>query len=346
MELKEDSHYEKINSLYSEYASLLGQENVETRLQTLKNDIVIEVCKVFYLNDKGLTYLENSESNAELKHQKKIENQKYSYEIYMKALECIKTFSKTKSLEPLSNDEEKIDNFSGYVISSVNRRLNFLKAQDTIKDKNSGVKISREKILLVRRLKNEDMQLKRLGITNREKREAKLMKLFKLTEEEFKDLMSLALGEATSLDATVSDDEDSKTLGDFQESGLPSAEQLVENKEVLENTLNIIQNEWEQMDDTDRVLADALTADILGIMFGSGSVEEGTKHDTITYENLDIIEKYTFFNQDIVHKFFTDPTYKLPTQSEIGMMHGGMTKGGISKKLSRFYEKLKAKLTS
>lgn len=340
MELNEDSHYAKINTLYSEYASLLNLNNVETKLQTIKNDIVIEICKVFYLNDKGFTYSKNEEKDAGKKHQKKIENQTYSYEIYMKALECIKTFSKGKVNENDNVNVEGESNFSGYVISSINRRLNYLKAQDTVKEKNSGVKISRDKILLVRRIKNEDMQLKRLGIINKEKREQKLMKLFGLTEEELKEFMPLVLGEATSLDATVSDEDDGKTLGDFQVSGFPSVEQLVENREVLEQTLDLIQSEWEKSKDSERVLSDALTADILGIMFGSGTLESGIKHEIITYDNLDVFRRYTFLNQEMVNNFFIDTTYKLPTQTEIGMLHGGMTKGGISRKLSRFYGKL------
>ena len=56
---------------------------------------------------------------------------------------------------------------------------------------------------------------------------------------------------------------------------------------------------------------------------------------------MDVFESFHFINQEMLRKYFQDSTYKLPTQTEIGLAHGGMSKSGVSKKLKRFYADLK-----
>ena len=330
MDKNEESHYEKINKFYSEYYDLLDKKNVEVALQKKRDEIIIEVCKVFYLNDKGFSYFDD-----EIGHEKKIENKKYSCEIVMTALNCIKVFS--------NKEEKHEEDFAGYTISSVNRKLNYLKAQDSVSEKNSGIKISRDKTLLVRRIKDENNHLIRLGIKNKEKREQVLQKKFNLTREELSDIMPLVLGESISLDATISDSEDGKTLGDFQESNFISAEELFENRETLCKTLQLIQEEWEKYSkkEQDYLLSDALTVDILTNMFGSSFSENEKARKSYTNEIFDTLRSFSFFNQDILLRYFSDSSYRLPTQTEIGQLHGGMTKSGVSKKVSRFYEKIR-----
>ena len=341
MDKNEDSHFQKINGLYKEYCDLLSKDNVENALQKKKDEIVVEICKVFYLNDKGLTWNENENEEIRKKHEKKIENQKYSCEIFMKALECLKTFSKKKMNLSEKKKTDNTDDFSSYVISSVNARLKYLKAQDEVENKNSGVKISRETKLLVRRIKNEDMQLSRLGIKSKEKREAKLKRDFNLSDDEFNQLLPLINGEAVSLDTEISDGDESTTLGDFQKSIFPSTDELFENREQLSLVLDKIQAEWEKSNDSDGIMSDILTVFVLGTMFGSGAVDAETKRNNVKYDNQDILESYGFMNRKVLHDFFSDSSYKLDTWEEIGKKHGGMTKGGVSKKLSKFCEKLK-----
>ena len=76
-------------------------------------------------------------------------------------------------------------------------------------------------------------------------------------------------------------------------------------------------------------------------MFGSSSVGGETERRYVKYDNQDILESYEFINKKILHDFFSNSSYKLDTWEEIGKKHGGMTKGGVSRKLSRFCEKLK-----
>lgn len=328
MENTENNHFNKINNFYAKYISLLGKDNVEVALKTLEEKIATEICKVFYLDSKGFAYLDDEE-----RHEKKIQNKEYSYEIFMKSIECLKYYSRKK------NDET--GNFASFTISSINKMLNSLKAQNTLEEKNSGVKIPREKNLLVRKIKNMDVQLLRDGIKNSRQREVVLQKKFDLTEKELNELMPLVRGEKISLNSVMSDDGERATLGDFQESNFTLPSDLLESKESITEIFTLIQKEWEKSNDTDRLLSDILTADILGNMFDSRSHDTGDYNANPDSESLDFLSSFSFFNQDMLTKFFTDFTYKLPTQTEIGQIHGGMTKSGISKKVSRFYEKVK-----
>ena len=42
MDNKENSHFDEINTLYFEFASLKNKENVENKLQVLKSSIIVE----------------------------------------------------------------------------------------------------------------------------------------------------------------------------------------------------------------------------------------------------------------------------------------------------------------
>ena len=56
MDNKENSHFDEINALYFEYASLKDKENVENKLQVLKSSIIVETCKMFHLDRAGYHY--------------------------------------------------------------------------------------------------------------------------------------------------------------------------------------------------------------------------------------------------------------------------------------------------
>lgn len=317
MEYKESSHFEKINVLYFEYVSLRDKDNIENKLQTIKEKIVIETWKMFYgYWDQGINYQEYAE-------------------------EMIKGIN--ESLEYYrSQTSGTLDvGFAKYLRASIKRKVRFSATREAVEEKNT-MNIPREKTVIIRRIKKENENLLRLGIKNQEKRFAQIRCNLRLSDKDFKELCILALNEKVSLDKPVSNKEDSITLGDFIKAEVRSPEDILENRETLIFILEKIQVTWHKVNDKERILSDALTADILGIMFGYGHSEFSCVNSSEKYENIDVLLHYSFLNQDIIKKFFSDPTYKLPTQEEIGLMHGGMTKGGISKKLSRFYEKLKS----
>ena len=149
MDNKENSHFDEINALYFEYASLKHKENVENKLQSLKTSIIVETCKMFHLD------------RAEY-HYKDINYQEYAEEIFVAVKDSLEYY-KIKTVDKID------EGFAKYLITSVKKKVKFAAAQGAVKDKNT-MEIPRDKILLLRRIKKENDQLYRLGIKNQEKR--------------------------------------------------------------------------------------------------------------------------------------------------------------------------------
>lgn len=320
MDNKENSHFDEINTLYFEYASLKNKENVENKLQVLKSSIIVETCKMFHLDRARY-------------HYKNINYQEYAEEIFVAVKDSLEYY-KIKTVDKID------EGYAKYLITSVRKKVKFAAAQDAVKEKNT-MDIPRDKILLLRRIKKENDQLFRLGIKNQEKRFYQIQLNLGLSEKYFKELIPLALKESISLDKTISKEEDGASLGSLIETKDFSPQDMIEKRDALVSVMEAIQNSWIEFDpETRSLLSDALTADILGTMFDSGALDSVSEEISSEYENMDVFESFHFVNQEMLRKYFQDSTYKLPTQTEIGLAHGGMSKSGVSKKLKRFYERL------
>lgn len=321
MDNKENSHFDEINALYFEYASLKHKKNVENKLQSLKTSIIVETCKMFHLD------------RAEY-HYKDINYQEYAEEIFVAVKDSLEYY-KIKTVDKID------EGFAKYLITSVRKKVKFAVAQGAVEEKNT-MDIPRDKILLLRRIKKENDQLFRLGIKNQEKRFYQIQLNLGLSEKDCKELIPLALEESISLDKTISKEEDGASLGSLIGTKDFSPQDMIEKRDALVSVMEAIQNSWIEFDpETRSLLSDALTADILGTMFDSGALDSVPEEISSEYENMDVFESFHFINQEMLRKYFQDSTYKLPTQTEIGLAHGGMSKSGVSKKLKRFYADLK-----
>lgn len=334
------NHFDCICKLYSEYQELLDKENVEIQRQTLKEKIIIQVCQIFYLDEQCNSILDEDEG-----HNVKKENKKYSDEIFLVTLECFKNFEKQFHCDrALGNHTSKTGkDFARYVLSSVKRKLNYLKAHEGINEANQ-MKIPREKLDLVRKIKKEDEHLSSL-IKNKERRAEQIKKLLTLDDSEFELLYNCAMNKTQSLDSCYSEESDEISLMDFvKDESLDIEGAIVEGieaRKTLTSILSQMQQHWEKK--RDKALSDILTVHILQTMFDkTPSTVASTSKNSIAYANIDILLKFSFLNREMVNSFFNDTTYSLPNQVEIGAMHGGLTKSAISKKLSRFLESLQA----
>ena len=321
MDNKENSNFDEINTLYFEYASLKNKENVENRLQVLKTSIIVETCKMFHLDRVGY-------------HYKDINYQEYAEEIFVAVKDSLEYY-KIKTVDKID------EGFAKYLITSVKKKVKFAAAQGAVEEKNT-MDIPRDKILLLRRIKKENDQLFRLGIKNQEKRFYQIQLNLGLSEKDCKELIPLALEESISLDKTISKEEDGVNLGSLIGTKDFSPQDMIEKRDTLVSVMKAIQNSWIEFEpETRSLLSDALTADILGTMFDSGALDSVSGEISSEYENMDVFESFHFINQEMLRKYFQDSTYKLPTQTEIGLAHGGMSKSGVSKKLNKFYKMIK-----
>ena len=78
------------------------------------------------------------------------------------------------------------------------------------------------------------------------------------------------------------------------------------------------------------VLSELLTRELLA-NFSKNNVSENI---------IEVLLKHDFICKEMAKLFFEDTAYKLPSQQDVGKKYG-LTKAGASKKLSRFFEKLK-----
>ena len=333
-----NNHFDCICRLYSEYQELLDKENVEIQRQTLKEKIIIQVCQIFYLDEQCNSILDEDEG-----HNVKKENKKYSDEIFLVTLECFKNFEKQFHCDKaLGNQASKTgEDFARYVLSAVNKKLCYLKAQEGINEANQ-MKIPREKLNLIRKIKKEDEHLSTL-IKNKGRRAEQIKKLLRLDDSEFELLYNCAINKTQSLDSCYSGENDEIYLMDFvKDESLDIEGTIVEGieaRKALTSILSQMQQLWEKK--RDKSLSDILTVYILQTMFDkTSSTVASTSKKSITYANIDILQKFSFLNREMVNSFFNDTTYSLPNQVEIGAMHGGFTKSAVSKKLSRFLESL------
>lgn len=322
MENKENSHFDEINALYFEYASLKHKKNVENKLQSLKTSIIVETCKMFHLD------------RAEY-HYKDINYQEFAEEIFVAVKDSLEYY-KIKTVDKID------EGFAKYLITSVKKKVKFAAAQEAVKEKHT-MDIPRDKILLLRRIKKENDQLFRLGIKNQEKRFIQIQRNLGLLDKDCKELIPLALNETVSLEKSIGNEDDGASIGDFISSKAFSPYEIVEKRDMLVAIMKEIQKSWEDFEDPDarRLLTDALTSDILGIMFDTGSIDSESGTISSDYENLDVFDNFSFINHQMLTKYFKEPNYKLPTLTEIGLSHGGISKSGVSKKLKRFYAELK-----
>ncbi|MBS7294385.1 MAG: hypothetical protein KIG96_03215 [Treponema sp.] len=322
MDNKENSHFDEINALYFEYASLKHKENVENKLQSLKTSIIVETCKMFHLD------------RAEY-HYKDINYQEYAEEIFIAVKDSLEYY-KIKTVDKID------EGFAKYLITSVKKKVKFAAAQGAVEEKNT-MDIPRDKILLLRRIKKENDQLFRLGIKNQEKRFFQIQRNLGLSDKDCKELIPLALNETVSLEKSIGNEDDGASIGDFIGAKAFSPQEMIDKRDALVEIFELIQKSWKEFKDpeTRSLLSDALTADILEIMFDSCNLEGPFGKNSSEYENMDVFENYSFINLEMVKNYFNDSSYKLPNLTEIGLAHGGMSKSGVSKKIKRFYELIK-----
>lgn len=331
--------FERTSRLYAKYQILLGQENVEVARKTLEEKIICEVCRIFYLDQDFLTYSEEDEG-----HRKKKENSHFSLEIFEKIQECLTYFNKqvverrTQGGTLAGIGEE----FTRYVTSSINKKLKVLKAQKSITD-NSMMDIPREKIKIINKIKREGGGFSS-EVKNKEMRIAQIKEKLGIPDDVFKTLYPYVVNSTLSLEEFVGSDEKSTPLKDLIEgySFIEDTIEQIQNKQDLDVLFGLMQKLWEKSKDKEGLLSDILTMDILRTMFGSvHGLETNMMEPHRIYGNLDIFNRFSFFNQEMIQRYFHDSSYILPNQIELGQRYGGLSKSAVSKKLSRFYENVR-----
>lgn len=110
----------------------------------------------------------------------------------------------------------------------------------------------------------------------------------------------------------------------------------IENREKNDIVFSQINKEWaNQKEDSKPVMSELLTLVILDAI-DKGFIQTGN----ISKANLcNQLKQYGFISKELITRYFSDNNIDLPTQQQIGDKYG-LSKSGVSKKLSRFFEKI------
>lgn len=232
---------------------------------------------------------------------------------------CLRSFVSSRA-------KENGTPFSRYVCSSVAKMLNKAAEKLSFEQKHKGTLSDCDR-LKIKKLK----KLQQYFTGDEEIAQAMNISPAKLRELK-------ALGEAGVLSEVQqsTDGEEYSLFDSLPSSSLqnPIEHGLLENEQI-EAFFSVTQSEWEKKEDP--LLQMLLTALVLQDR-GCASLLRG-----LYLDGGNPCQKYSFLAGDMVVAFFRDASYPLPTDSELAVRFG-VTKSAASKKLNRFFEKLKPAL--
>ena len=334
--------FDEINVLYEKYVSLLGKENVENKIQTVKSKILIALYKV---------YVTNSEKKEE-----DVNYNSYADEILTVSAECLKVYEKSSSSRKVP--------FSKYACSSIKNRLNFLKKKEELEQNNGGMCIPEDAFKLAKKIKILDEYYEKFGFKGEEIRDKKISFSMEIHLEKVRELKLLWKRATVSQIQTNEGEEydaidaaaDKSSSGEYHNEYFARQEKILEWKEQLELLFEVIQSELkkkfgassEELSDFTKVL----TVDLCRKHFPhrgalkkdgkDGKYSEARKiinEDSgyvLNMENL--FRNAGFLDLRIINQLFTDENYRLPEMQELALECGYKEKSGLTKKITRFYD--------
>lgn len=161
----------------------------------------------------------------------------------------------------------------------------------------------------------------------------------KLTRKDFEEYLFPKTTSSLYVKGLNEDDSEVCIVDQYMDTDQSELETKVENKENFVSKFIELNKYWSlQKESAKSVLSELITRDCLDDM--SKHLSNFSSSDSEDIEKL--LCSYDFICKEMIHSFFMDINYKIPTQQDIALKYG-LTKAGASKKLSRFYEGIREK---
>lgn len=298
--------YAKINDLWGEYDELSVASNTDSSRMKVRGDLLVTLYRFYNSGFRAPCFP--------------------SVELLETVDSCLHSFVSSRA-------KENGTPFSRYVCASVAKTLKKESEKLAFEQRYKGTLSDCDR-LKIKKVKKLEQLYSAVGGEN--EREAIIAQAMNISAAQVRQLKELDKTSVLS-DAQQSDEGEEYSLFDtLSDSHLqnPSEQRLLD-KEESEAVLYKIQSEWEKKADallrmllTVWVLKDKGCASLLCELHSGG-------------ENP--CQKYSFLSGDMLVAFFRDASYPLPTDSELAIRFG-VTKSAASKKLNRFFEKLKPAL--
>lgn len=302
--------FPEIDELFRKYKQASFLPNNEEFVKTQKNLIVEELWR--NLKEKSVST--------------KIEE--YPDEMVKTANDCIKKYI----------EKGEHFGFSAYTFVAIKNRLATCAQNASFNDKTGGMHVSDGYRLVhnkLNRLYKYFLSLRKSQETESVVQEKFIKYATTYLEVERADVIDFLAPKESSAIEMSKNGEVFDITDFFGSSDDYSPENEIINVEKSKNTLKRIEYEWETLkQDAKPLMSELLTLIVLD------SVEKGFIKTGRQDSLKKMLSCYHFICGEMLAKIIKGKNQPLPTQQEIGKKYG-LTKSGVSKKLSRFFEKIK-----
>ncbi len=295
-----------IDNLFLKYKEASTEKNTEKYIEKLKNDILAALWNNLSTKKKIAKLLtENADVMVET------------------TIYCIQKYSEYNNYE----------GFSAYTTKAIKNKLstsitdsNFLESTGGMHFSDNYKKIQSS----LKRLYKTFSSLRKSNTSEEELNNSFVEYATKyLNIEEYVVIDFLNPKKATRIEKNNSEDDSYDITDIFGGTNTYSPEKICEQNETNNEILSKINDEWsKQKEDSKLLMSELLT------LFIIEALEK--KYLNIEFTSL---SPYSFINRKMLKVYFFNHDEEVPSQQQIGEKYG-LTKSAVSKKISRFFEKI------
>ena len=340
--------FSEINKLYDIYhdISLRKNEagflsNYSIAYKSAREKLIIAVCKLYF----KFEYSEDSNDTIHVVTVKNKNNDNYSDVIIDATIKAMDSYEE-------SGSREKGYLFSQFVCLKIKQAKGKEESEKIISLNHGGRTVSDYEAKMIRRVMKKDIELKKFGILDEDKRNEKISLLL-TTDSHIVSVESVIRFKNLFKNQTISTEQKSSNGEEYSildlEKNLNEKNYITPESEIIKSEfnsqINILLSEIDSMK-YDKRESEIFTIALLK-SFQMEKEEYLNKFSSLDGFNLPIyslLSHHKCIETIILDSFFNDPNYKLPTQNFIEKKYGLKDKYG-GKLLQRFREAIAANKT-
>lgn len=298
--------FSEIDNLFLKYKDASKQDNTEKYLEKLKNDIVTALWNNLRTKKKiAEALMENADVMVKI------------------TAYCIKKYS----------EYDNYNGFSAYTTKAIKNKLTTSSIDSDFQDSTGGMHVSdnyKEKQSKLKRLYKSFVALRKNNTSENELNNSFVEYASKYLEIDKSIVVDfLYPKKASGMEINNSEDSSYDITDIFGGSNTYSPAQIYEQSETNNEILSKINDEWnKQKEDSKQLMSELLTLFVIEAL--------SKKFICLEYTSL---EPYSFINRKMLKIYYFNHDEEIPSQQAIGEKYG-LTKSGVSKKVSRFFEKI------
>lgn len=298
--------FSEIDNLFLKYKDASKRDNTEKYLEKLKNDIVTALWNNLRTKKKiAETLMENADVMVKT------------------TAYCIKKYS----------EYDDYNGFSAYTTKAIKNKLTTSSIDSDFQDSTGGMHVSdnyKETQSKLKRLYKSFVALRKNNSSEKEFNKSFVEYASKYLEiDKYIVVDFLYPKKVAGMEKSSSEDSSYDITDIFGGSNTYSPVQIYEQIEANSEIFTRINDEWnKQREDAKQLMSELLTLFVIEAL--------SKKFISLEYASL---EPYSFINRKMLKIYYFNHDEEIPSQQSIGKKYG-LSKSGVSKKVSRFFEKI------